>query len=48
MKKIARIPLSEIDRIELRVTHCRKSLAQVKQVLGAVLERLRLCLGQGT
>ena len=34
-KRIARIPLSDIDRIELRVTHCRKSLAQVKQETGA-------------
>lgn len=34
-KRIARIPLSEIDRVEIRVTHCRKSLAQVKQETGA-------------
>ena len=35
MKKIAAIPLSEIDRVEILVTHCRKRLAEVKKETGA-------------
>ena len=34
-KQIAYIPLSSIDRLEIRVTNCKKSMAQVKQESGA-------------
>lgn len=34
-KEIVSIPLSEIQRIEIKVTNCRKSLAQVKEETGA-------------
>ncbi|OUN08336.1 hypothetical protein B5G43_02860 [Flavonifractor sp. An92] len=34
-KQIAYIPLSGIDKLEIRVTNCKKSMAQVKQESGA-------------
>lgn len=34
-KQIAYIPLSSIDKLEIRVTNCKKSMAQVKQESGA-------------
>ena len=34
-KLITYVPLSSIGRIELRLTHCRKSLAEVKAETGA-------------
>ena len=34
-KRIALIPISSIDRLEIVVTNCRKSLAQVKRETGA-------------
>lgn len=34
-KKIVSIPLSEIQRIEIKVTNCKKSMAQVKKESGA-------------
>lgn len=34
-KKIVYIPLSGIDKLEIRVTNCKKSMAQVKQETGA-------------
>lgn len=34
-KQIAYIPLSSIDKLEIRVANCKKSLAQVKQESGA-------------
>lgn len=35
MKKIVSIPLSRVQRVEIKVTNCRKSLAQVKAETGA-------------
>ena len=35
MKKIVSIPLSKIDRLEIKVTGCRKTMAQVKAETGA-------------
>lgn len=35
MKQIASIPLSKIDRTEIKVTNCKKTLAQVKTETGA-------------
>lgn len=35
MKKIVSIPLDKIQRVEIEVTNCRKSLAQVKTETGA-------------
>lgn len=35
MKKIVSIPLDRVQRIEIKVTNCRKSLAQVKAETGA-------------
>ena len=35
MKQIASIPLSRIQRIEIKVTNCRKTMAQVKAETGA-------------
>ena len=34
-KLITYVPLSSIGRIELRLAHCRKSLAEVKAETGA-------------
>lgn len=34
-KKISLISLSKIDRMEIVITNCRKSLAQVKEETGA-------------
>lgn len=35
MKQVASIPLSEISRLSIVVTNCRKTLAQVKEETGA-------------
>lgn len=35
MKKIASIPLADVERIEIRVTRCQKTLSQVKAETGA-------------
>lgn len=35
MKKLVSLPLDQIRRIEIKVTNCRKSLAQVKEETGA-------------
>ena len=34
-KLITYIPLSSVERMELRITNCRKTLAQVKSETGA-------------
>lgn len=30
MKKIVSVPLRDIERLEIKVTNCRKTMAQVK------------------
>ena len=34
-KRIAYIPLNSIDKLEIRVTNCKKTLSQVKKETGA-------------